>query len=91
MKKSIRLHLTGTVQGIFFRQFIKDSADKLNVKGYVRNLEDGRIEIFLEGDKEKVDSMILVCKAGPKHATIRNIEEKPEPFQEFKEFKILRF
>jgi len=91
MKKSVRLHLTGSVQGIFFRQFIKDNADKYNVKGYVRNLEDGRIEIFLEGDQEKVDSMILVCKSGPKHANIRKIEEKPEPFQEFKEFKILRF
>ena len=91
MKRSIRLYITGTVQGIFFRQFIKDNADKYNVKGYVRNLEDGRIEIFLEGDKEKVDSMILVCKSGPKHANIRKIEEKSEPFQEFKEFKILRF
>ena len=91
MKKSVRLHLTGSVQGIFFRQFVKDNADKFNVKGYVRNLEDGRIEIFLEGDQEKVDSMILVCKSGPKHANIRKIEEKPEPFQEFKEFKILRF
>lgn len=91
MKKSVRLHLTGSVQGIFFRQFVKDNADKFNVKGYVRNLEDGRIEIFLEGDQEKVDSMILLCKSGPKHANIRKIEEKPEPFQEFKEFKILRF
>lgn len=91
MKKSVRLHLTGSVQGIFFRQFVKDNADKYNVKGYVRNLEDGRIEIFLEGDQEKVDSMILLCKSGPKHANIRRIEEKPEPFQEFKEFKILRF
>ncbi len=91
MKKSLRLFLTGTVQGIFFRQFIKDNADKHNVKGYVRNLEDGRVEVFLEGDKENVEAMTLVCKAGPKHANIRNIEEKPEPFQEFKEFKILRF
>ncbi len=91
MKKSLRLHLTGTVQGLFFRQFIKDNADKLNVKGYVRNMEDGRVEVFLEGDREKVDAMTLVCKAGPKHATIRNIQEKPEQFQDFKEFKILKF
>ncbi len=91
MKKSIRLFLTGSIQGMFFRQFIKDNADKHNVKGYVRNAEDGRVEIFLEGDQEKVDAMTVICKTGPKHANVRKIEEKPEPFQDFKEFKILRF
>ena len=82
--------MTGSVQGVFFRQFIKEHADKNNVKGYTRNLEDGRVEIFIEGDKEKVDNMVSICKRGPKHASIRNIEEKPESFQDFKEFNILR-
>ena len=91
MKKSVRIYITGTVQGMFFRQFIKDNADKIKVKGYVRNLEDGRVEVFIEGDRDKVDSMIEVCKTGPKHANIRNIEEKEEPYQDFKEFNILRF
>lgn len=91
MKKSIRLYLTGTIQGIFFRQFIKDHADNHQVNGYVRNMEDGRVEVFLEGNKENVEAMITVCKAGPRHAHIRNVEEKPEPFQDFKEFKILKF
>lgn len=91
MKKSTRLYITGTVQGVFFRQFIKDHADKNNVKGFIRNLEDGRVEIFIEGDQEKVDNMAQICKRGPKHATIRNVEEKKESFQDFKEFNILRF
>ena len=91
MKKSIRLFLTGSIQGIFFRQFIKEHADKNKVKGYVRNLEDGRVEVFLEGNQENVDVMIALCKTGPRHANIRNIEEKSESFQDFKEFKILRF
>ena len=90
MKKSIRLFLTGSVQGVFFRQFIKDNADKNSIKGYVRNLEDGRLEVFLEGDNEKVENMKAICERGPKHAHIRNVEEKPESFQGFKEFKILR-
>ncbi len=91
MKKSTRLFITGSVQGIFFRQFIKEHADKNNVKGYIRNLEDGRVEVFLEGSNDNVESMMKVCKQGPKHAHIRNIEEKPETFQDFKDFKILRF
>ncbi|MAG38373.1 acylphosphatase [Candidatus Pacearchaeota archaeon] len=91
MKKSIRLYLSGSVQGVFFRQFIKENADKRRVKGYVRNLsDDGRVEIFLEGNSEDVDSLIAICKRGPQHAQIRNVEEKEEKFQDFKEFKILR-
>lgn len=90
MKKSIRLFITGSVQGIFFRQFVKDKADKLGVKGYVRNLEDGRVEIFIEGNKDNVEQMLVFCKQGPQHAQIRSIEEKQESFQDFKEFKILR-
>jgi len=89
MKKSVRLYIEGTVQGVFFRGFIKENAEKLNVKGFVRNLEDGRIEIFLEGDIESVNKMIELCKQGPKHSQIRNIEIKPEIFQDFKVFKVL--
>ncbi len=90
MKKAIRLYITGSVQGIFFRQFIKDNAEKNKVKGFVRNLEDGRIEIFLEGNGEDVDAMISICKRGPQHSQIRTVEEKEERFQDFREFKILR-
>ena len=48
MKKAVKLFISGNVQGVFFRAFIKEEAEKNNVKGFVRNLEDGRIEIFLE-------------------------------------------
>ncbi len=89
MKKSIRLYITGSVQGVFYRDFIKQNAEKLDVRGFVRNLEDGRVEIFLEGLPENVDKMIEVCKAGPKHSQIRSVEEKIEKFQDFKVFKIL--
>ena len=89
MKKSVRLYIDGTVQGIFFRSFIKTNAEKYNVKGFVRNLEDGRVEVFLQGDVDDVKKMIELCKQGPKHAQIKNVEVKPEKFQEFKTFKIL--
>lgn len=91
MKKAVRLYITGAMQGIFFRQFIKDHADANNVKGFMRSLEDGRAEIFLEGHGEDVNVMIAICSKGPKYAQIRNIEQKEEKLQDFKEFKILRF
>ncbi len=89
MKKSVRLYITGTVQGVFFRGFVKENAERYNVKGFVRNLEDGRIEIFLEGDSGDVNKMIELCKKGPKHSIIRKVEEKSERFQDIKGFKIL--
>jgi acylphosphatase len=89
MKKSVRLYIIGSVQGVFFRAFVKENAERHNVKGFVRNLEDGRVETFLEGDTNDVDKMIELCKKGPKHSQIRKIEIKPEKFQDFKNFKVL--
>jgi len=89
MKKSIRLYISGTVQGIFFRGFIKENAEKLNIKGFVRNLEDGRVEVFLEGNPDEVRKMITLCKKGPRHTEIKNVEIKEERFQDLKQFKIL--
>ncbi len=89
MKKSLRIYISGTVQGVFFRSFIKENAEKLNLKGFVRNLEDGRVEIFIEGNLDEVQKMLELCKQGPKHAQIKNLEIKEESFQGFKTFKIL--
>ncbi len=89
MKKSIRLYITGLVQGIFFRGFIKENAERLNVKGFCRNLEDGRIEVFLEGNSGEVEKMIELCKQGPRHCKVKKVEEKNERFQDLKHFKVL--
>jgi acylphosphatase len=89
MKKSIRLYITGIVQGVFFRNFIKENAEKYNIKGFVRNLQDGRVEVFLEGEIDDVKKMINLCNKGPRHSVIRKVEEKDEKFQGFKVFKIL--
>jgi len=89
MKKSIRLYISGLVQGIFFRSFVKENAERLNIKGFVRNLEDGRVEVFIEGNFEDVVKMVELCKKGPKHSEIKKVEEKSERFQDLKSFKVL--
>jgi len=43
MKKSVRIYIYGTVQDVFFRSFVKENAERYDVKGFTRNLEDGRI------------------------------------------------
>ncbi|MEK6928671.1 MAG: acylphosphatase [Nanoarchaeota archaeon] len=91
MKKSIRLFITGSLQSIFFRQFIKENAEANDVKGFLRNLGEGKVEIFLEGQAEDVDAVATICRKGPKYAQIRSVEEKPEHLQDFKDFRILKF
>jgi len=91
MKKAVRLNITGNLQSLFFRQFIKEHAEKCNMKGYLRILEDGKVEIFLQGEHEELEDMINICKAGPKHSVIRNVDVKEERLQDFKDFKVLNF
>ncbi|OGU51964.1 MAG: hypothetical protein A2006_15190 [Ignavibacteria bacterium GWC2_35_8] len=91
MKKAVRLYLSGTIQSMFFRLFIKENVEKLNVKGFFRKLEDGRAEVFLEGEIANVDAAAEICKKGPKYAQIRDFQEKEERLQDFKDFRIINF
>ncbi len=89
MKKSVRMYISGTIQDVFFRGFVKENAERHNVKGFIRNLEDGRVEVFLEGSISDVNKMIELCQKGPKHSQIKGVEVRNEKFQDFKAFKIL--
>ncbi len=91
MKKSVRLTIQGSIQKVFFNRFIKESADNLGIKGFIRNKEDGLVEIFIEGSTNEVNNMILACKTGPQHTMIRSVVEKEEKHQGFKEFKVMDF
>ena len=91
MKKAVRVYIFGIVQGVFFRAFVKENADKLDVKGYIRNKEDGSIEAWFEGDLGKVDEMVELCKKGPEHSIIKRLDIVEESLQDMKEFKILSF
>lgn len=90
MKKSKRFFITGNVQPIFFNSYIKENADILGIKGFIRTLEDRRIEIFIEGNIDSVDKMAAICRRGSQHSVIKSIEERDAVFQGFGEFKILR-
>ncbi len=90
MKKSIRIYLKGAFQKMFFKSYIKENAEKIGVNGFMRFLEDGRVELFLEGNLNEVNKMIETIKKNPKHSNIRNIQEKKESFQGFRGFKTLQ-
>jgi acylphosphatase len=92
MKKAIRMIMQGTVQGVFFRQFVKENADKLNIRGFVRNLTSGDVEIIAEGEGEAVERFQRFIAKGPPHSHIRNLQTEERKWSgEFDSFKILRF
>jgi len=92
MKKSVKFTINGTVQGVFFRQFCKEKADSLALKGYVRNLESGDVEVLVEGDKDKIEEIFKILKQGPPHAQIRDIKIEEKRWSgEFKDFTIMKF
>jgi acylphosphatase len=89
--KTVRIFISGTVQGVFFRAFVKEQAENLGVYGYVRNLDDGRVEVMAEGYENDVNRLIEACKKGPKQSRITDFETEKMPNQGFTEFKVLRF
>ena len=91
MKKSVRLTIQGSIQPVFFNRFIRENAEKLGIKGFVRNMQDGKVEVFIEGNINEVNEMVLACKTGPQHAMIRSAESKEEKFQGFKDFRVMDF
>ena len=88
----VRIHIciSGKVQNVFYRDFVKRHAIALNVTGWVKNLPDGKVEIIAEGEKEKVKQMVDWVKQGPPAAQVSNIDiERKEYKGEFKEFFIV--
>jgi acylphosphatase len=85
--RCVRLFISGWVQGVFFRAYVREKANKYGVKGWVRNLRDGRVEALLEGDEEGVRKVIEACKIGPEGAVVKDIqvieEEYSGKFQNF--------
>ncbi len=82
--------ISGKVQGVFYRVNTKRMADKLGVKGWIRNLPDGRVEAVFEGDEEAVKRLISWWWIGPPGAKVTNIEvEWEEYLGEYESFKVL--
>jgi acylphosphatase len=86
--KTIKVKISGTVQGVFFRKFVKDIAEELGVRGYVRNIDKGDIEIVIEGRDEKVNEMLSRCKKGPSHSEVKEVEVEEIKHQGLDGFKV---
>lgn len=68
------LFIEGRVQGVFYRAFTRNVASKLGLKGWVRNLYDGRVEVVFEGDRGLIEQAVLECKRGPSGSDVTDID-----------------
>lgn len=86
-----RVHviISGRVIGVCFRAFVQDQAKKLGLKGWVRNTKDGRVEIVFEGEKDKLDEILRLCKIGPEASFVESIDIHEEKYTgEFFDFEL---
>jgi acylphosphatase len=75
--KTVRLKITGRVQGVGFRDWISTKADEHGLKGWVRNRRDGSVEVLLSGLPDLVDLFVYEAQRGPPGAEVRAIDEEP--------------
>jgi len=87
--KQIHIFITGRVQGVFFRQSTRVMAIKNYVNGWVRNLDDGRVEIVAQGEEQDIHNLANWCKKGPANSRVDEFELKEESItKEFENFEV---
>lgn len=84
-----RIKVMGKVQGVFFRQFTWKHATRLGLKGYVKNLLDGSVEVVVEGEEEPIKELIELLHIGPPASEVTKVEVYEEEYMgEFDDFRI---
>jgi acylphosphatase len=71
--RAVTVKVTGRVQGVSFRWYALQEAQRLGVRGWVRNDPDGSVVGHLEGDEQAVDAMVDWCSRGPSYAVVRHV------------------
>ena len=88
MNVSYMAHVSGKVQGVYFRASSQQIAIDHGLSGYARNLTDGSVEILMCGEEQSVDKMLAWLAHGPPQAEVNAIESKQVPWQEHHFFSV---
>jgi len=82
--------VSGKVQGVSFRQHTLEEAERRELNGWVRNLEDGRVEVLVEGEEGAVQELAAWLEHGPEQARVDALELERQPVQGVTGFVIRR-
>jgi acylphosphatase len=86
---ALHVYISGRVQGVNYRYSTLQQATKLGIKGWVKNLYDGRVETLFEGEEELVNRMLSWCYQGPPMSYVTNVEYFKQDYTgEFQNFSV---
>jgi acylphosphatase len=81
-----RWFISGRVQGVGFRWFVEAEAQSIGVTGWVRNLDDGRVEVYAAGAPEQLDRLAARLHQGPPQSIVRGLEQLEAEMQQLNSF-----
>lgn len=87
---TVRINISGKVQGVFFRASSKKEAEKRNLTGWVKNTKDDKVEALVSGDADQIREFIDWCHQGPAGAIVNEVQVEEEHYKRFDGFKIMR-
>ncbi len=88
--RALHALVSGRVQGVGYRAFTKRIAKRLGLTGFVRNLSDGRVEVYAEGDEDRLGELLNYLWEGPYFAKVESIKYSfTEPRGEYEDFSIV--
>jgi len=88
---SVAARITGRVQGVWFRGWVREQARRLGLTGWVRNEPDGSVAALFVGPQAAVAAMLALCREGPPHAHVLGVETTPvAPAPQLTEFRVAR-
>jgi acylphosphatase len=83
-----RYVVSGRVQGVGFRYFVEKNAARIGVTGWVRNLDDGGVEVHAQGSAAQLTELEGLLREGPRWAEVRGVEVIEAAMLEYKSFRI---
>lgn len=84
------VYVKGRVQGVAFRWYAQERANQLGVSGWIRNLDDGRVEVWVEGEQDSVEQMLAWLRRGPPSARVEGLEVSEREPENLPAFEVRR-
>ena len=81
-----RWFISGRVQGVGFRWFVEKNATAIGARGWARNEDDGRVQVYATGNRDQLDRLAACLHQGPRMAEVRGVEEQEAPVQQLSSF-----
>jgi acylphosphatase len=89
--ETFHLLISGKVQGVFFRETSRKIAERLSIRGWIKNTSDGKVEALITGEEKDLKEFVEFCKTGPERAMVNKVKVyKEEEIINFKRFDVIR-